>query len=110
MSFPISNMSSTYKIRNTIELPLNFLNTQGSFSFSMNPNHLATSLKRMFQPEMSKLQSINGFMKLAYFTSILWIEKTFGLYHIHVLFKISVKESCFYIHLPYLIIEIGSYS
>src|ERR1043165_7314757 len=109
MSFPISNMSSTYKIRNTIELPLNFLNTQGSFSFSMKPNDLTTSLKRMFQLR-DVCFNINGFLKLAYFTSILWIDKTFGLYHIHVLFKISVKESCFDIHLLYLIIEIGSYS
>ena len=47
-------------------------------------------------------------MKLAYLSSIVWIDKTLGLHHIHVLGQISIKESCFDIHLPYFIIEICS--
>ena len=35
ISFPISSMSSTYKIKNTIELPLNFLYKQESSSLLM---------------------------------------------------------------------------
>jgi hypothetical protein len=54
--------------------------------------------------EANLLQPINGLFKLAYFFSIFRIDKTFRLYHIHILTKISIQESHFDIHLPYLIV------
>ena len=48
-SFPINNMSSIYKIKNTIELPLNFLYKQASSSLLMKPRPVTTSSKQIFQ-------------------------------------------------------------
>ena len=39
-SFPIRRISSTYKIRQVLVLPLTFLYMQGSFEFFMKPNSL----------------------------------------------------------------------
>src|SRR4051812_42587587 len=49
LSFPINNMSSTYKTRKTLALPLTFLYTQDSSSFLMNPKPFTTSSKCVFQ-------------------------------------------------------------
>ena len=44
------------------------------------------------------LQSINGFLKHAYFIAFLGC-KPFRLCHVHFLSQISIKESCCYIYL-----------
>ncbi|VFQ71480.1 unnamed protein product [Cuscuta campestris] len=49
ISLPINNMSSTYKIRNTITLPLTFLYTQDSSEFFLKPKLEMVSSKRMYQ-------------------------------------------------------------
>ncbi|KAK9169374.1 hypothetical protein Syun_001514 [Stephania yunnanensis] len=49
MSFPMSNISSTYSTRKITTLPLTFLYTQGSSSFLIKPKSLIASSKRRFQ-------------------------------------------------------------
>ena len=49
-------------------------------------------------------QPINGSLELAYFVSILRIDKILRLHHIQFFLKMPVKECRFDVHLPYLII------
>ena len=55
------------------------------------------------------LQSINGYLKLANLIGILWIDKSLRLCHVQILEEVSIKESRFDIHLPYLIVIICGY-
>ena len=48
-SFPLSNMSSTYNIRNTTTLLISFLYRKGSSIFCEKSNSLIVSLNRILQ-------------------------------------------------------------
>ena len=51
----------------------------------------------------------NGSLKLANLLGILWIDTSLRLCHVHILEEVSIKESRFDIHLPYLIVIICGY-
>src|SRR3954464_9316021 len=107
ISFPISNMSSTYNIRNATELPLT-LNT--GFSKSLyKPKCFDHTIKAFIPTPRCLHQSINGSLELAHFVSSLRIDKTFWLHHIQLFFQKSIQECSFYIHLPnFIIIKCGN--
>src|SRR3954462_3350046 len=109
ISFPISNMSSTYNIRNATELPLHFL-VNTSFSKSLyKPKCFDHTIKAFIPTPRGLHQSINGSLELAHFVSSLWIYKTFRLHHIQLFFQKSIQECSLYIHLPnFIIIKCGN--
>src|SRR3954463_710413 len=100
ISFPINNMSSTYNIRNAIELPLTFLQIQASPKNMYKTICFGHTIKTFIPTPRCLHQSINGSLELAHFVSTFRIDKTFWLHHIQLFFKKSIKECSFDIHLP----------
>src|SRR3989337_2368994 len=84
--------------------PTHFL-VNTSFSVSLYKTKSFDHLIKANIPTLRCLhQSIDGSLELAYFVSILRIDKTFWLHHIQLFLKKPVKECRFDIHLPDLII------
>src|SRR3954466_9708815 len=90
-SFPISNMSSTYKIRKFTLFPLNLTTSSRLENVHVimitldEAKRFDYLIKANIPTPRCLLQPINGFLKFAYLVSISRIDKTLGLYHIHVL-------------------------
>ena len=89
--------------------PTNLLvNTR--FIFILNKAKLFDCLIKVNIPSSwGPLKSINGSARLTYLSSILWIDKTFRLCHVHILIKASIKEGYLDIHLPDFIVIISRY-
>src|SRR3954469_17709469 len=100
ISFPINSMSSTYNMRNATHFLVN-----AGFSISLHkPKRFDHLIKANVPTPRCLHQPIDGALELAYFVSILRIDKTFWVHHIQFFLKEAIKECRFDVHLPYLII------
>ena len=89
-SFPMNNMSSTYTYQKSYRTPTHFL-VNTSFSVSLYKTKSSDHLIKANIPTPRCLHQL----ELAYFFSILRIDKTFWLHHIQLFFNKFIKECSF---------------